>query len=635
MTPKKHQLRSKVRPCLWLLLIIPISAFLIWFFAAKPSNKLPYHVTLFAPDSLSHNEYVASKTVLKGRIDILMRGKNYKLKETGNQIELFLPEDAFGEENPDDVLKTYITGAVKLYLVRYNNLEISDNESDYIYIPREDIHKISLHDGPIPFIDDEMNQNSSNRYIVVTFSDSFISQYGEKHNSWETWMLLQDVSEEFHPYGWELHPTGTKGTYYILNDDKGEQFTELLAYNLSHDSLQSHLLYTIDSEGLYDWEIVNDQTRQIAPNQCNVNDFTEHTIAFILKASGSPISDETLQAYIDVIRTRMNSIGVRFAIGIHHNDNEEETLFMIKTNESPLISEELLYLIGEKRCSARLRLRDCYTSIDISKIDLSSDEQIMVEFDVDDYRIHDIEVLNQVTDDTGDEAVLFIDYSIPLLKISDLQMLKETKTIVSNDICDIKDGVVVSVPITVDNQWMISLMKAIFETNGVMESSLIPQVNSFMTDRTPLEGLRQTTSMRDSMLTCSVENIEKTVKSIRPEADVQYTPGTLQIFLHLSVDEWFAERSVNYVKQIYNAIDPENMYVDWLRFILLDEDSWFSNKARIIFSRKTDLILGENVFDIEQKMDGFSYDIIWYGSSVEEQLSNINNHMEKAGFKRR
>ena len=150
--------------------------------------------------------------------------------------------------------------------------------------------------------------------------------------SWDTLVFAQDVDElQKNLQGWYYYitfPSGDGKTFYVLNNDKGEQFSRLVVYNLNHDSFSESLLFSVDVNGQVEWEDLEPKKTSAGKFQRSYNDFSKGTVTFTL-TSDSEMTEGRRADLRDALLRRMDALGMPYAIGWGKSSNKE--LIAVKT----------------------------------------------------------------------------------------------------------------------------------------------------------------------------------------------------------------------------------------------------------------------------------------------------------------
>ena len=541
----------------------------VYLFTHKPVSDWndTYHITLNVSDHFSVKDYAAAKRILKERVKIFADGRPYQLIESEDSIDLFLPKDSFSTETIETTLNCYISRAIKLYLI-----DDTDN-SRYLPVLREDLESVTLHTGTIPDVDasDYGITDSSYQYIVLTLTDDFVNKNREQYDTWGKPVFAQDREE--YPYAYYSYfsfPFGDGKNFYILNNDVGGKFSELLVYNLTHDSFSESFRYLIDINSRVSWQSPEKKTDSGTSRQCAFNDFKEGTITFALTAS-QLLSEGEQVDFDKVLTTRLNALGMPYAIGRKNNGYKD--MIAVKT---PLdhINGEIINLLLEYS----VHIQTYNYQITVTANLFSRDDSGRMFIDAKKMSSYEINELGKLVQSARKEdSMLFVFYGdYPVLIIDPADFTENWKQIPA-DYCVVRNGAAVRADSSDVADWYMDYISALFETKEAIPSHTYSfstwQFNPDQDGNIPVRT--QLASSHSSNFRESAHAI----KDLYPDAQISYSKGKLEITVPMVIDDEFPGNTMNMIRTVYLTLDPDHHYIDSLAFVLNDKDDPENNRA--------------------------------------------------------
>ena len=220
------------------------------FWAAGGINRVPtdpdliYDVTLEVPEDMSTAEYRAAQKILRGRLNTFAGRGYYRMDVHDDSIALIIPRDVFGDVELSKALACYISRATELYAYDYWG-------GDYIHIARDDLAKVTQKSGTIEGVDASDYGINEVRYdyLEVVLTNECAQRLKDEIEVWgDDLRFAQDIESVSNWYYHYTFPAGDGKTFYILNNDLGGRYVEIVRYNLTHDPYSSNFYYTINSE---------------------------------------------------------------------------------------------------------------------------------------------------------------------------------------------------------------------------------------------------------------------------------------------------------------------------------------------------------------------------------------------------
>ncbi|MBQ9210612.1 MAG: toll/interleukin-1 receptor domain-containing protein [Clostridia bacterium] len=535
-----------------------------------------YHITVIAPERMTVKNFNTAKKILNGRIELFSDGKSYQLEEQEDRLDLFLPVDSFAMETIETALRCYITRAINLYMI--------DNALDSRVIPisRNDLASVALHTGTIPGVDAASYgvTDPEYQYITMELTDDFVSENKETYEGWEELTFAQDVVEFPDSYArYYTFPSGDSKTFYVLNNDLGGKYSELVVYNLTHESLSESFRFMVDANYQVTWETATEHKSDWGTLQREYQEFTEGTITFTL--SSGNISMGELIDECTALKLRLDVLGNPYAFGL--SSYGDGYLIAIKTKPDRINQ----HIIDLMRKSIYPKVR----SLTYEDLGLSARSVILKEKESGKYSLqlegHGADSSNRaklqatlaLSQQVNEEVYFYIN-DLPLFPMKDVLYHDDTAVIDVANYCFIRDGKITLEPITAENQWYVNYIKTLLETESSMKATLSYDAMQMNPDS---QGILPTEEELSPSLYSNASQLENIVRQSWSQASTSYDSGFLSVFLHLSLDDRFISRSVHLTEEIFHALKGKDLYLTEIGFYLIDEEG--EERARIFLQR--------------------------------------------------
>ncbi|MCM1365074.1 MAG: toll/interleukin-1 receptor domain-containing protein [Faecalibacterium sp.] len=538
------------------------------------ADKDVYHITLTKSSSFTDEDY----SILEERVKIFSDGKKYSIDINDEEIELYLPAAAFYDKDIEYVLDAYLTRAIKLYAYDF---EKKDN-SEAIFIDRDDIESVSVLDGPMPGIINESQygiDSSEYKYFSVVLTDEFVNQNKESLSEFgNNFAFAQDIKNGSY-YTYYTFSQSDGKTFYILNNDISENFVNLLEYNLTHKNLSDDLNdYVIDINSKTVWQDVS-SINNPGINQCNSNSFKEGTITFSL-SSYSVLSEGKGIDTENALKKKLDVLGNKYAFGLY--DTDKKTVYVIKTTINN-INVPVMKLLA---CTHSYNIKGGLCQYDMSSDNIAittSSNGNKISFLQNYYSDYEKERVSSFVEslENSDDSKIYVKIDdMPLLCTDISNIDVNTGTISFDQICQVNNGEVVCSNIDDSFLYLLDLFKINIETD-YMESL------SF-------DNYQFNVSRRGKLLTDNDFNLKYNyynreiadkIIEIYPNAKIKVHDSELYISLNLPVDDNLVSSSIKSVKNVYNSIDFENSIYSTIAIYLIDEDNSVKERGRIFFGK--------------------------------------------------
>ena len=239
-TGNKAKKQKKIIPVIAILavLIISVSILFIIFGSKGPV----FNMTLSAPESLSDAEYKRAQEILRGRLDTFAGEGNYDIEVDGRDIELSIPQKAFGNCDPKKAMEGYISRAMELYI--YGN-----DYTERIHLSRNDLENVTQMRGSIDGADVSSLKLAGNEYdyIEVVLTDECSETISRKFPMGKEELKFSTDMENVDKWYYHFtYPKGDDKTFYIIDNVLGGRYPETFVYDLLREPLPDNFELTIN-----------------------------------------------------------------------------------------------------------------------------------------------------------------------------------------------------------------------------------------------------------------------------------------------------------------------------------------------------------------------------------------------------
>ncbi|MGN0184410.1 MAG: toll/interleukin-1 receptor domain-containing protein [Aristaeellaceae bacterium] len=547
----------------------------LWVWLGESDEKAPaetplppYHVILTADEDCPVKDFNSAVNILRGRLDTFADGAAYEMAVEGDQIELRLPRELFGDLELSQALKCYFSRSIELFAFNLN-----DN-AQRIALSREDLARVSLKSGAIEGMDAEALgiAQQSYPYIEIELTDECAGRIREEIESWgEDLSFAQDMQMSSWYY-YYTYPTGDGKTFRILDTDFSGRYAEVLVYNLTHDSYAYSFYYTILLDDVQ-WEDAG--ASSAGQNQCAGDEFTEAsaTVAF-LSSKGALSGGEMLDS-LAVFKARLDVLGQPYAIGQREGDND---MIYIKTGIDHL-GTEIMELLSTDSTSFQLRAAEMYedfSSASFKTVELGDGRYgLRIRFKESD--LEKIREFLAYAAENGGEVTLVMD-NISICAGS-IEAVSEDGTLTLDRLLFELDG-----HIREDNAWVLRLLECIANERNLPVHFIVDscQFNAGADGAVPTE---EDLGMQNQTLNVYQHDFANTVTEICPDAEIWFEGTGACVLLNLAVDPTLPEQGTSMAHAIYDQADFEGGSLESLAIYLMDEDNSVWERARIFFRK--------------------------------------------------
>jgi len=587
--------RTIIAVCCALVLLAGIAAGVTAFTGKKPdsSGREParqaaapgqadesteLHIMLYPSENVSVRDFSKAKDILRERLDVFTDGAAYQWIDNGDgQIDLFLPEKAFAGYFPEKILRCYLSRAIDLYAINISNTK------QRIKVERSDLAGVELKTGAVPGFDAGTIGISGDQYqyIVITLTDEYAAKHREEYAAWEQFAFAQDCEKAENEYYYYHTVPGEDGkTFYIINDDLGGKFSELLAFNLQHESLPESFLFLVDLNAGVAWEDPG-QAANRGANQRTPGELGEKatvTFAFTVRRATTGQIVDTMTA----IKRRMDTLGSPYAIGTYAAGQDDARIAVRTTLEH--MGPHIIGLVGYHNTNQQVRTRSCLTELFSSLYTVEGRPGESFAYEIKpsyDSRKEEIAVMAKTAEKRGETVCLWMD-DMPELVIDRQEAAASGRMLVSG-LCRMDNARIETVPVDEQNAWYANLVTECLNTAGMMYSSINDtylQMNKGQDGKLPGDADFGVQDTHD------ISRIAKAVKDIDPAAETYFGKGYIAIQLHLPLDGSFPEAALDELQQLYKKLQELREDSLGIRFWLTDLDSTANEYATVRFNRE-------------------------------------------------
>ena len=534
-----------------------------------------YHISVYPSEKVSARNYSAAKKLLRERLDVFTDGQTYQWEDREDVIDLLLPKASFAGQDPAYVLKAYLTRAVKLYLLNYAE------SSQYLPVEREDLESVTLETGTIPGADASAYGVTGDQYqyIVITLTDEFVNSHLNEYESWAKPVFAQDIVEMASGYySYFTFPSGDGKHFYVLNNNLGGRFSELVVFNLMHKSLSEALTFSIDSNTEAVWKDPQTDPDKGA-NQCAVEDFSSASVTFVLQFSRDISAGKLLDTGIG-LRKRLDALDIPYAFGLI-GEGESNRKIAVKTPLKHMGIPVMEMLSGNSYFTFHTEsLSASTTGLSLQEVSGKADTFIITS------SLSNVteewKLLAQTAMEKGEkEAYLWISGQ-PLLAVQLDEEAAATGVLKVSSLCELRDGKIQFIPIDPQNVWKIRLAREIINTSDRISYC---SIENYRLNAGP-DGIAPTAKDFEIPQSTASSVYLDAVRKISKNADVSYSKNNLTIELHLPVDDSFPEKATEIPRQIVEELNAQKLSVpDYIMIYMIDEDDDQFERARVFIDK--------------------------------------------------
>ena len=550
------------------------------------------HVVLTANESMTVREFTAAISTLKDRLAILTGDESYQMTVDGDKINLWLPEDCLAGEGIEYTLRCYLSRKTELYAFR-NHVENMEQESSWLgtfdpfHISREDVEQVTVRQGAVTGADSRKLEalgieEDSYTYIELVLTDDCARRLSEVSESWKEPLAFgQDMELSTWYYFYTVRGNDEK-TFYLINADQEKRFSELVQYNLSHETVAYHFQFTLDLDEMTEWERTESPELFAGQHQRNVDEFAEQTITFKLRSYQSDYTTGQWYDLTSALKERLEALEIPYAFALHIEDGSTIATIKCPLNHMGMKVLQLIGVYSTAGIRSGLNERTLYGAT----FTCSEAESGTVLAELRDDResgIDGMKFISSTAVNEEDGIVFLIIKDIPCMKTT-LSTIVEDGRISFDRICLSEDR-----EITEDSAWFVRFLDTI--CNGTpLSSSFSLESIQFNPDS---EGNIPTSSDFEIIDTEAVQYV-KAIEEACPGAEAFTRENDLYVNLHLEIDESLPEKSAELAEKIYRSFDFRKSSYSLITVYLADENDMNLERARIYFRKSYNVYDGDD-----------------------------------------
>lgn len=557
-----------------------------------------YHITLTVGNQVTVREYNAALPILTERLDLFTGGEPYEMTVEDGSIDLYLPKSAFGEVGIEQALKCYITRATDLYIFDKATAKLG------IYLKKEalnrsDLESVILMEGTIEGVDATQYgiDAPTYQYIEVTLTDECAQRYSEEIAEWgENLALGQDLDYTNFYYHYTF-PAGDGKTFYILNNDVGGHFAELVVYNFTHAPLPYSFGVSIDLDSSVEWQSP-EEASVTGENQCEASELTGNTVTVLYKYYTKDLTVGELLDLETEMKARLDILEQPYAYG--EVEDETSLILAVQTGLEHMGGSVISLIGGTGSPCFRANLAELSVDCETFGWEKGSDGTYCVTLKVASDYHHYADRLAKLSGWLAEQGggTLFLTNSgqMPLLS-ADVGQQIEDGIATFNHICF--EGHGTGANITDEDIWFLRLLDRVWNKSqsskslsaGDIQMNLEGKVTSPDESRYGVSNAQKAQAITNAILTAA------------PDASIRIDGRSVAVTLDLEVNENLPETATATAQDIYEASGFDTSVYNSLSIYLVDEDNSVVERARIFFSKRTNSYWNDD----ESVTDGFIY----------------------------
>lgn len=568
------------------------------------------HIFLTAHDDMSVKEFNSAIDILKGRLDVLCNGKIYEMEVKEGFISLTLPISAFGEMDFSQVMQSYLSREMEYFAYHLGTEKTA--EPEYFNINRSDFSNVTFEHGTVDGFDAALLGEGTTEYpyIKVEFTDEFFEEYGDKIADWgEQFVLAQDVENSRWWYH-NLYPTEEANVYCIVNAEDGAVFTELLYYNLTHDSFSEGFYYSTDMNQDTVWEYLS-LIDTPGEYQKNAKEIIGQTVSIRYPANKILKEGEWFDLKA-ALKKRLDVFGEPYAFGMLETETGEYAA-VIKTAVTHM-GVPVMELLKARKSDIAIVGGLEKKSVDALRFEKQEDGTYLVYAAVNKYASEELE---RITGELKEDGIsdLYLTVGTTEWLVTDIENYEGNGSVVFDRFGFGEEG-----SLTDEDEWLLRLLGEICNSDELSEYIAAPiyqlneDENGTMADA---EAFKFSYSDLDGA-------IRKEIIAICEEAEVTANRDTIYIALHQKPGKDFAETSMGLVKEIYRNCGFLESGFEKMVFYLLDEKDEIRERGRVFFAKS---------YGISESFPGYVYvDGIFANGRLEEHKDDFKKIVETDPF---
>lgn len=549
-----------------------------------------YHIVLTLDNRLTVRDFNEALSILTQRLDILTGGSPYEMDVKDESIELRVPKAAFGGIDVIQALKCYVTRPTELYIFnRGGSGEYIKMEKEAL--SREDLASVQLTQGSIPGVDAAQYgvEGSAYQYLTVTLTEQCAQRLSGEIAAWGGDLTFgQDIDTSPTEYYYHItFPAGDGKTFYLLNRDPGEQFAQLVAYNLTHDCLAYSFGIIADLSDRAAWQNPEGDAAAGA-SQCGVSELTGETVTFTLEYRA--FSELTAGEQLDMeteLKARLDLLDRPYAFG--RVEDEAKVIFAVRTGLERM-GYPVIALLRGSYTEIKTNFRCLDSSVSGLSWEQNPDGTYRVEAEVLSLFAEDLAELTGLLAEQGGGAVTLFADSLPMLSTRVDQACAGGRISFEHLCFDVKgEGEGEESGLTADKLWLLQLMERSFTRSQSVKTLSLGELQLNLEEGITISD----TSGLGVSYAQSIREVAQAVRAVYPDAGVSVSQDldTVYVTVDLEVNEDLPKAMTDAGREIYEASGLASSDFRRLVIYVADEDAADGERARLFFqksfSRKT------------------------------------------------
>ena len=293
-------------------------------------------VWLTPEEGASFEDYRSSAELVKNRLEVFAGRRNYLWDETKEGIRFEVPVSIFGEKDPGDACRGYLTRGTDAFLIDPAVIETGKNEElrgKAVHIDRGSFSEINI-------------GQEQEKYLKITLTEekateinkAFPGLLEEAERSVLLYFDLDDTELSYY-FNHSCRSLGDGRSFVTEDSDQTGNYLETLYYDLTHEA--GIQIFGVTAPDIIKWE---DPETSITPgNFQTVPDKNEENYV-IYKYAFSDVSEEERGEWLHNLisfKERMDVLEKPYAFGLTEYD---DNAFFIRTAKDALSKEELSIL---------------------------------------------------------------------------------------------------------------------------------------------------------------------------------------------------------------------------------------------------------------------------------------------------
>lgn len=540
-----------------------------------------YHIAL-APEKGNEDAFDENTAILKERLDISAGKRKYRIRKTGTwALDLYLPVQAFGDADPDEVLRHFLTCDGRMYLA---DRTYDESQQDPVVIEPSYVDHIDSDYGAVSgfTVPKEIWEDPEYEYLTIHLNKEGRKKLGKFRS--ENAIISSDVLDRttlsgsryqvfYSCFGQDPFPD----PIHIMNIVKNRSFPAypaLMEYMFTHEPMKGHLEYALEDP--IRWEAGTKE--DAGDHQRAESAVPENSMTLILRNEDTEVTPGKRVDAMDIIKKRCDALGDPYAFGVLKADKNS---FAVKIGPEH-VNPAILNLISVYRLDPCLLIGNRI-------LEIASEDIRMEETDGDTCLCVDIsedEVRNTIQGLLSSDPGLTCRFSVKGIFVDPVPFVQETlenafdgKTLRLTRSC--YNGKDLSHE---ENAWMPGFLMTVLENAS---SNLVAYRSELQSD--PLSAApKWSYGMMDHEY---IQNLEEAIQDLVPDAqletcnDLSDNVATLTVRLHLDLNGELPEKALKIAQMIYELADLDHSIYNTLDIYPTDTEPRTKERMSISFQR--------------------------------------------------